>query len=329
MIVTLTANPSIDRTVELSGPLVRGAVQRATRVTAEPGGKGVNVARAVNAAGQLVVAVLPSQSEDPLVLALREQQVPYRPVPVPGAVRVNLTVAEPDGTTTKINELGSPLTPEVLVQLEEVLRREAGAARWAVLSGSLPPGVPDDWYATLVRSLRDTGCSIAVDTSGAPLSALMEAGSDAAPDLLKPNSEELAQITGLDADALEADPRAAAAAARLLLERGLRAVLASLGARGAVLVTADGAWLATPPPIVARSTVAAGDSALSGYLLADLAGAGPEDRLRNAVAYGAGAAALPGSMMPTPGETQPDAVVVEALDLDVSIAAASPGLAES
>lgn len=321
MIVTLTANPSIDRTVELSGALERGEVQRALRVTAEPGGKGVNVARAVTAAGHLAVAVLPSEYEDPFVLALRQQQVPYRPVPVPGAVRVNLTVAEPDGTTTKINEPGSALTPEVLTQLEQVLRREAAGARWAVLSGSLPPGVPDDWYAHLVDALRGSGCAIAVDTSGAPLAALMQSLPRSAPDLLKPNAEELGEITGLDAAALEADPAAAAAAARTLVGRGIPSVLASLGARGAVLVTADGAWLATPPPTIARSTVGAGDASLSGYLLADLIGAGPEGRLRNAVAYGAAAASLPGSTMPSPRETNPAGVVVEPLDLGAAAAA--------
>jgi 1-phosphofructokinase len=106
---------------------------------------------------------------------------------------------------------------------------------------------------------------------------------------------------------------AAAAAARTLLARGTRAVLATLGGRGAVLVNADGAWVATPPPTAVRSTVGAGDSALAGYLLADLAGADAAGRLQRAVAYGPAAASLPGSTAPRPDDTTPDAVRVEAL----------------
>jgi len=314
MIVTLTANPSVDRTIELDGPLERGEVQRATRITNDPGGKGVNVARAITAAGKLAVAVLPTRPDDPIVLALRDANVPYRAVPVADAVRVNITIAEPDGTTTKINEPGQVLSPDALDALINELSREAVGARWAALSGSLPPSVPVDWYATVVRSLRGRGCSVAVDTSGEPLSALIAAGRASAPDLLKPNAEELAELTGADLAEIDNDHLAAAAAARTLVDGGVGAVLATLGARGAVLVTADGSWFAAPPPIVPRSTVGAGDASLSGYLLADLDGAGPEDRLRRAMAYGAAATSLPGSTMPTPADTMPDAVQIERLD---------------
>lgn len=313
MIVTLTANPSVDRTVALDGPLLRGGVLRAASVTSEPGGKGVNVARAVTAAGRLALAVLPASAEDPLVLALREAGVPHRAVDVVGRVRTNITVTEPDGTTTKLNEPGLVLDDEVTRRLTETLLREATGARWAVLSGSLPPGARAGWYAELVVALRTSACCVAVDTSGAPLRALLEAGAPAAPDLLKPNAEELAYAVGADARELESDPRATAEAAERLRSLGVRAVLATLGADGAVLVTAEGAWHAVPPAVAARSTVGAGDSALSGYLLADLADAGADDRLRHAVAYGAAAAALPGSALPAPHQTRPDDVRVTRL----------------
>lgn len=313
MIVTLTANPSLDRTVGLAGPLVRGEVQRAIHVTTDPGGKGVNVARAIVGAGELAVAVLPSRPDDPLVLALRDANVPYRAVPVDGPVRVNLTVTEPDGVTTKINDPGLELEQRTLDAMLVELARETAGARWAALSGSLPPGAPVDWYATVVRTLRGRGAAIAVDTSGEPLLALVAAGPDSAPDLLKPNAEELAELTGADLAEIEHDVRAAAAAARTLVDRGVRAVLATLGGRGAVLVNAHGAWFATPPPTVVRSTVGAGDSALAGFLLADLAGAGAPGRLRRAVAYGAAAASLPGSTAPLPHDAYPDAVRVESL----------------
>ena len=323
MIVTLTANPSLDRTVTLPGPLSRGQVQRALTTTNDPGGKGVNVARVVTAAGALAVAVLPGHHDDPLLLALRDAGVTHRALPVRGRVRVNLTLTEPDGTTTKVNEPGLALDAEVRAALADVLVREAAGARWVALSGSLPPGVPVDWYAELTARLRATGAKVALDTSGEPLLAALADG--AVPDLVKPNGEELAELTGQVGVDLEGDLDAAVEAATGLLDRGIGAVLATLGAAGALLVTRDGSWSATPPAIRARSSVGAGDSALAGYLLADLAGGGPEDRLRSAVAHGAAAASLPGSTLPTPADVDLDGVsLVRLPDTASSLASSAP-----
>jgi 1-phosphofructokinase len=311
-VVTLTANPSLDRTLELPGPLARGAVVRLTGATTEPGGKGVNVARAVAAAGRDVLSVLPAADHDPIVRALRELGLGLHAVPVEAPVRTNYTVTEPDGTTTKLNEPGHPLTAEVRAALAAALHGHAAADGWVVLSGSLPPGTPAGWYADLVTALRGTGARIAVDTSGEPLRALLAAGPSGAPDLLKPNDEELAQLTGIPEPDL-ADPAAALAAVRTLHERGVAEVLLTLGAQGALLSTADGGvWSARPPQIAVRSTVGAGDSSLAGFVLAALAGAEPAERLRNAVAYGAASAALPGSAVPTPTQVDGRAVRVTA-----------------
>lgn len=316
MIVTLTANPSVDRTVTLTEPLRRGQVHRAASVTSHPGGKGVNVARVVSESGAPVLAVLPGADDDPVVHGLRTAGIEFRTVPVAGGPRVNLTIAETDGTTTKVNEPGFPLKARDLAELTALLVELAAGAEWIVLSGSLPPGVPVDWYAQLVATLsalRGTGRTrVAVDTSDAPLLALFDESVSATPDLIKPNSEELAQLTGLHAVDLE-NPTAAAEAAATLIDRGVGAVLATLGAAGAVLVTADDAWFAAAPPIVPRSTVGAGDSALAGYLLADLAGASPADRLRTAVAYGSAATALPGTELPGPADILLDAVTADRL----------------
>ncbi|MFP5312717.1 MAG: PfkB family carbohydrate kinase, partial [Actinomycetes bacterium] len=147
-------------------------------------------------------------------------------------------------------------------------------------------------------------------------------GAEGMPDLLKPNAEELAELAAAagfataTADELEADPGAAAAAAAAVVRSGVGAVLATLGSKGAVLVTADGAWLATHPPVAAVSTVGAGDSALAGYLLAHGQGAAPADCLRQAVAHGAAAASLPGSTVPAVHQTTPDAVTITALRKD-------------
>jgi 1-phosphofructokinase len=310
-VVTLTANPSLDRTLSLPGRLERGAVARLGPSSTEPGGKGVNVSRAVAAAGGDVVSVLPAADDDPIVRALHGLGLRLATVPVATPVRTNYTLTEPDGTTTKLNEPGAVLDEATRAALTAALHEQAAGARWVVLSGSLPPGTPVDWYATLVAALRDTGVRIAVDTSEGPLLALLAAGPASAPDLLKPNTEELAQLAGVAEEDVLADRDVALAAVASLHERGVGEVLLTLGADGALLSTADGGlWSALPPRITVRSTVGAGDSSLAGYVLADLAGAPPAERLRTAVAYGAAATAMPGSAVPTPAQLDGAAVRV-------------------
>ena len=315
MIITVTPNPSIDRTVTLPGELVRGAVHRVTSVSSEPGGKGVNVARALTLAGLDTLAVLPAGEHDPILAGLRAQGVAFHAVPVAGGVRTNLTITENDGTTTKINEPGAALEAGEAEDLAWAVMQRAKADHWVVLSGSLPPGLPDSWYSDMVAALKAHGCKVAVDTSDAPLTALAERLEHAAPDLMKPNSEELAGLAGVTAQSLEdavsrGDAGPVVAAARRLIDRGVGAVLATLGGAGAVLVDADGGWLATPPPITPRSTVGAGDSSLAGYVRADVLGADAPGRLQMAVAYGSGAAALPGSALPSPAQINLDGVAV-------------------
>lgn len=306
MIVTLTLNPSIDRSIALAGRLVRGEVQRAAAAIDEPGGKGVNVARVVEAGGRPSVAVIPCAPDDPFLDLVRHTGLVYRAVPVEGATRVNLTLSEPDGTTTKINAPGVALSAADQQALTSEVASEARRARWAVLSGSLPPGTPADTYVALTEALAGCGCLVAIDTSGAPLAALLAAAPRIRPDLIKPNGEELAEVTGDDPDRLDSDPLAAARAAVRLIARGPRKVLVTMGSSGAVLVTSNGAWHATPPPIAPVSTVGAGDSSLAGYLLADLDGAGPAECLARAVAYGSAAAAMPGTKAPAPTDIHPE-----------------------
>jgi 1-phosphofructokinase len=331
MIVTFTANPSLDRTVALPGPLERGEVQRAVSVSQESGGKGVNVSRALCASGVETLAVLPGADSDPVLAGLRHDKVPFAALAIDEPLRTNVALTEPGGVTTKINEPGPVLSAHEQEALISLLLERARGASWVILAGSLPPGFPADFYATVTHRLRsaaDGGAPlIAVDSSGAPLAAAVADASagtvSGKPDLLKPNAEELAELaaaagyaTALTAEELEADPEAAAAAAAAVVRSGVGAVLATLGSKGAVLVTADGAWLATHPPVAAVSTVGAGDSSLAGYLLAHGLGAAPADCLRQAVAHGAAAASLPGSTVPAVHQTTPDAVTITALRKD-------------
>jgi len=320
MILTVTPNPSIDRTVTLPSTLRRGTVHRADAVLFQPGGKGVNISRACVAAGVPTIAVLPVEPDDAFVAELEHAGVAVRSVRPAGPMRINLTISEPDGTTTKINTSGASVGPDQLDQLAQTVLDVAATTHpaWVVLAGSLPPGAPVSWYARIAAELRAAGHRFAVDTSEGPLTALLAAGPTAAPDLIKPNAEELASATGGDAEAFEADPVAAAAAAATLVGTAAVAVLATLGAAGAVLVDRTGAWHATPPKISVVSTVGAGDASLLGYLLADLRGAVAPDRLATAVAYGAAAAGLPGTTPPTPTDVRTAEVRVRQLDISSS-----------
>jgi len=313
MILTLTPNPSIDRTVALDGELSRGQVHRVASVTSQAGGKGVNISRAAVTADIPSIAVVPAAKDDAFVIELLGAGIDCRPVRPAGDVRVNLTITEPDGTTTKLNSPGAAVLPLHLELMAQAVLVRASSADWTVLAGSLPAGAPPGFYAELVRRLREVGGRVAVDTSEAPLQALVDALPDSAPDLMKPNGEELASFTGGDADELESDPRATATAARQLIERGVGAVLATLGGNGAVLVTPDGAWHATPPPTTVVSTVGAGDSSLFGYLLGDIRGLPAPERLALAVAYGSAAAGLPGTTIPRPSQLRTELVGVTAL----------------
>jgi len=335
MILTLTPNPSLDRTVSLPGPLQRGAVQRLTGVVMEPGGKGVNVARVLSNAGRAATTVLPAAENDPILTALGALELPgltVRSVPVAGPARINTAVTEPDGTTTKLNELGAGLNEEEIDAVEQALLETLALTgvsagpdphHWAVLSGSLPPGAPARWYARLVGLLREVapGLRIAVDTSDEPLAALAAELPGSAPDLIKPNGEELGQLAGLPAEramaleegAVQGDYGPVVDAARLLVGLGLGAVMVTLGPAGAVLVTADGAWHATAPEVPVVSTVGAGDSSVAGYILADVNGGDETERLRTAMAYGSAAASLPGTTLPTPADLPEQEAVVTRL----------------
>jgi 1-phosphofructokinase len=303
MIVTLTPNPSLDRTVEVD-QVVRGAVLRVTAAHVEPAGKGVNVARALARNGQKVRAVLPSGGAEGVELAalLAGEALDTTLVPVRGAVRTNVSVVEPDGTVTKLNEPGPTLSPAELEALIAATVEAADHAEWVALSGSLPPGAPTDFYAQVVARLRGSA-RVAVDSSGPALAAALAAG----PALIKPNREELAEATGRHVHTL----RDAIAAAQELRRRGAGAVLVSLGPDGALLVDADGA-LHGEAPAVPRSTVGAGDALLAGFL------AGHDDPLAGALAWGAAAVSLPGSRMPGPEDIDRAAVRLHATpDLDL------------
>ena len=273
------------------------------------GGKGVNVTHALTLADKLSLALFPADGNDPFVALARQAGIPFHSIPVSEGVRINTTLTEPDGTTTKINGLGAEITPPTRHIIEETVVRLAENASWLVMAGSLPPGVPTDWYTVLIRTVWAAlpDLPVAVDTSDAAMIALGEGFAEAAPTLIKPNGLELGQLVGRDGEHLEeaaahGDVSPVVDAARVVVDRGVREVLVTLGAAGGVLVTSHGVWHATPPPVDVMSTVGAGDSSLAGYLMARAEGLGPADCLARAVAYGTAATGLPGTTIPSPAQ---------------------------
>lgn len=292
MIFTLTPNPSVDRTITLSA-LTHGAVNRAEASRVDPGGKGVNVSRALWANGASTLAVLPlgGAEGDMMARLLDEVGLAYIAVPVEGAVRMNVAVVEPDGTTTKVNEPGPLLRPEDGHRLLERVCATVREGDWVLGCGSLAPGLPSDFFAQLITAARGAGARVAIDSSGAPMARAL----GAAPDLIKPNHEELEEIAGRRLDTVGE----VLDAARDLVVGGIATVVVSLGADGAVIVNADShvwACSAIDQPV---STVGAGDCLLAGVLSALADSADPSQALTTGVRWGSAAVTLPGSRVPT------------------------------
>lgn len=308
MIVTVTPNPSVDRTLRV-GPLVRGVVNRATSATAEAGGKGINIARALTTEGIATLAVAPLSAASATVMAaLLDGAAPLDAVAVAGEMRVNVSLVEEDGTVTKINEPGPELSAG---ETEALLARTATAAAgvaWVAASGSLPRGVPADFYAQLARR-AGPGARVAVDADGAALAACR--GQRLA--LIKPNLHELESLLERRLPTLG---DVAAGAAELVRE-GIAAVLVSLGPDGAVLVDVDGAAHAEAPIDDVLNTVGAGDALLAGYLAAG----GRREGLASAVAWSVAACRSPGTAMRRLAPTDVAAVIVHpALQADRRLA---------
>ncbi|MFF1528190.1 1-phosphofructokinase [Cellulomonas sp. NPDC058312] len=311
MIVTLTPNPSLDRALHLER-LEPGEVNRAAATHLHPGGKGINVSRALAAHGVASRAVLPSGGPDgaQVVALLAAQGVDAHPVPVSGDTRSNITLSESSGATTKVNAPGPALTADEQEALLAAVDAELAAGADAVVAaGSLPAGVDDTFFTRVADLGAARGVPVLLDTSGAPFAAAVRHGGLA---LVKPNDDELAELVGRELVTV-GDVLDAAATVRA---GGTDAVLVSLGVHGALLVTGAGAWWAGGPALVPVSTVGAGDSTLAGYLAADGA---PADRLRRAVAWGRAAVLLPGSAVPRPSDIRLDEVAVVA-DPDPSLA---------
>ncbi|MFH8532801.1 1-phosphofructokinase family hexose kinase [Streptomyces tendae] len=283
MILTVTLNTALDITYRVQS-LRPHASHRVTEVTERSGGKGLNVARVLAALGhEVTVTGFAGGTTGGVVRAglTGVQGVTDALVPVAGATRRTVAVVdERTGDTTQLNEPGPAVAPAEWSAFQETYEDLLTGAAAVALCGSLPPGVPVGAYGGLVRAARAAGVPVLLDTSGEPL----RRGLAARPDLIKPNADELAELTGSH------EPLRAAQAAR---RRGARSVVASLGAEGMLAVTPEGRWRAAPPARVRGNPTGAGDSAVAGLLSGLVEHLPWPDRLARAVALSAATVLAP------------------------------------
>jgi 1-phosphofructokinase family hexose kinase len=285
IVVCVSANPALDRRLHVPS-LALGEVNRARTAVVMPGGKSAHVAMAAKALGARAVWIGFSggASGDQNEAGLAHLGIELHPVHTSAETRMNLEVIEESGRITEVLEPGGAVTETEQRQMLDALANRLRADwRGAVIavSGSLPPGVPSNFYASIIQLAHEAGSKVFLDTSGAALRESLSA----APDFLKPNRSEAAALLGAPLDSLDATVEALGA----LIERGAQSVAITLGADGLIWKPArtSACWLAKPPKLKPISTVGCGDATLGGFAFAAQSGFNEEDTVRLAAACGA------------------------------------------
>ncbi len=287
MITAVGLNLSIDRTIEIER-LVPYGTNRALSTRTDAGGKAVNVAltAARLGAAAAVTGFMRAADADFFGAALHAGGVEADFLQLPGAMRVNVKVLDREaGAVTEFNEAGAPVTAEDLDALCARVQRHAARGGWMVLTGSLPPGCPKDYYRRL--ALAAGGCRVALDADGEALKRALDAGVA----LVKPNRRELEGLTGRALNSLDDVRRAALE----IVGMGVETALVSLGGEGALAVRRGECLFAPPPEVPVRSTVGAGDAMVAGAVAALEAGQGLEAVLRAGVAAAGAAVSTEGT----------------------------------
>jgi len=279
-VITVTLNPAVDQTISISN-FTAGAVNRVENMRSNAGGKGVNVASALADFGHRVAATgfLGRDNASIFEDLLQRKKIADHFVRLAGQTRVGIKITDAvRHETTDINYPGIAPGAQDLTALRDQLLEHAGLDHaWIVLAGSIPPGVDPAIYRELTQLFRERGHKVALDASGEPLRHALEA----APHIVKPNIHELEDLVGQPLKT----PEAAIDAARTFIARGTELVAVSMGANGALFVTANEVINARPPNVEVRSTVGAGDAMVAGIVAAQLRGLPLADCARLATAF--------------------------------------------
>lgn len=298
MIITVTPNPALDRTLTVP-QIIFDEMVRAEESRLDLDGKGVNVSKALRLLGEetLLMGFAGGAAGRILEHGLKELGLKTDFTHVSGETRTNTIIIDAASRRyVKANEPGPTIGAEDLAAFFAQARRNAHTGDTWILSGSLPPGVPAGFYANLIGLLQAAGVRALLDTSGEPL----RLGCAAAPYLVKPNAIEAQELIG---QAIENDS-AALAAAEFCLRQGVQLVALSLGAEGLLLAARHAVVRARPPEIQVRNPVGAGDALLAGIAWGLERGLPLEELARWGVASGTAAALRDGTVAAPRGEVE-------------------------
>jgi 1-phosphofructokinase family hexose kinase len=297
MILTLTVNPAIDRTINVD----RLAFEDRAYILSSkdsPGGRGINAACVIHSFGGKTTSILPAggSSGARFTEFMNGCGFPVVVVPIRNKVRTNLIITDRHGLTVKLNEPGPKLEKTEIAKIEKMVRAHLDKARWLMLCGSLPPGVPTCFYAGLIHEAHKRGVKTLLDTDG---DALLE-GVEAKPTVATPNQQEAERLLNT---ALLTRNHYLGAAERIR-KMGAEAALLSLGARGAIGSFPNETVEVIPPRVEAVSPIGAGDALAAAFLWAMENKSDYADALRWGVAAGTASAKLPGMKFASLPETR-------------------------
>lgn len=278
MILTVTLNASIDKLYFVDS-LTPYTVMRVREAVNTAGGKGLNVSRAAALLGQRVLAMgfVGGHSGRLFQSLIKEPEILPRFTETAGETRSCINIRDlAANRSTEFLEPGAAVTAQDLERFLKDYREALEQADAVTISGSLPGGVPVDFYAVLISEAKAKGKRVILDTSGPALRAALAAG----PDLIKPNADEIRQLTGADAGS----PETLAEAAERLRAAGAGAVVVSLGKEGALAVCRQGVFRGFTPDVPVVNTVGCGDSMVAGFAVSAVNGCGMEEALRLALA---------------------------------------------
>jgi 1-phosphofructokinase family hexose kinase len=288
LIVTLTINPAIDRTLSVDRLAFEDrSYIKSTHETA--GGRGINSSAVVHAFGGQTLAVLPSGGETGkrLVSLLGTSGFPIAVVPIERDIRTNFTITDRHGLTVNLNEIGPELSKAEVVAVERTVRKALDKATWLLICGSIPPGVPAALYGNLIALARKKKVKSLLHADGDPL----REGIEARPTVVTPNQQEAERLLGRT---LLTRTQYMEAAERIR-SMGAESVVLSLGSRGAVGAYAGGGLIeALPPRVDALCPIGAGDAMGAAYSWALERKDDTADALRWGVAAGTASARLAG-----------------------------------
>lgn len=287
-IVTLTVNPALDISTSTE-QVYDGHKLRCSKSRLDPGGGGVNVARVIQRLGGRVLAMYTAggPTGEAYRRLMEAEQVPSLVIPIRGSTRQNFTVDESStGKQFRFVLEGARLSDNEWNTCLQLIARSTAVGGFVVASGSLPPGVPEDFYARVARLARESGALCVVDTSGPALTHALAEGVF----LVKPSRRELEEHFAVP---LPNERSQLEAASALVADGSAEYVALTLGGGGAVLASSAGTTRLLAPPVQVISTVGAGDSFLGAFVLRLAQGNVVEAAFRAAVAAGSAASMTP------------------------------------